>query len=153
MNEYVPRIESVSAERAVQPVRPVAAVAPVQPGAGAGQAATQGEANADSGEQARREHMASASDYARVQARIADILAELDTSSASPAEAHAHADAQMAALRPEPTVVIPLPPARIEVIEQAVAVARAMAEKAALTRAAQANVAVGTVDQMLAVSA
>ena len=43
-----------------------------------------------------------------------------------------------------------MPPASKEVIERAVDLARAMAQQAAITRSAQANVAQGTVDQLLA---
>ncbi|MGD9811684.1 MAG: hypothetical protein AB7U35_10195 [Sphingobium sp.] len=149
MNEFVPRIDSVTAERPAPVVRSIAAV---QPSNGRPDGAGQGDLGADSGEQARRDHMASVFDYARVQARIAKILAEIDTSSIG-LPAQQEADARIEALRPEPMVIIPLPPASLEAIENAVRVARAMVEKAALTRTAQANVELGTVNQMLAASA
>tara|TARA_R110000782_G_scaffold78276_5_gene155178 strand:- start:60161 stop:60610 length:450 start_codon:yes stop_codon:yes gene_type:complete len=146
MNEFVPRIETVPVERSVPAVRPVMAVESVQSGNGA----SQNGLGADTGEQARREHMASASDYARVQARIADILAHMDASAAEPEAALSNAETRLAMLRPDPTIVIPMPPASKEVIERAVDLARAMAQQAAITRSAQANVAQGTVDQLLA---
>jgi hypothetical protein len=153
MNDFVPRIESVSADRSVLPVRPVPAVAPIQPSSAAAQDAGQNGVGSDSGEQARREHMASASDYARVQARIADILADMSVSMAPPETARSNAATALSDLRPGPTVIIPLPPASKEAIEHAVQLARSMAQQAALTRTAQANVGPGTVDQLLSMSA
>lgn len=153
MSEFVHRIDSLTAERAIPAVRPVAAVAPVHQGSGLPAESSRGEAGADTGAEARREHMASAFDYARVQARIADILSELDAGGTPSADASSTAIRNIEALRPEPVVIIPMPPASREAIEHAVAVARAMAEKAALTRSAQANVALGAVNQMMAANA
>ena len=95
--------------------------------------------------------MASVADYARVQARIADILADVDLDRADPAAARASAADRLDALR-LPMVVIPLPPASVDAIERAVSLARDMAKQAALTRAAQANVQAGTIDQMFAIT-
>lgn len=152
MNDFVPRIESLPPDRSVPPVRPVPAVAAVQAGAASTQSGGSGQGNvgSDAGGQARREQMASAFDYARVQTRIANILAEMTASKAAPAVAHADADAKLQALRPDPTIIIPLPPASLDTIEHALQVARAMAQDANLTRAAQANVAVATVNQLMA---
>ncbi|MEZ5656689.1 MAG: hypothetical protein R3E04_12565 [Sphingobium sp.] len=147
----MPRIDAVSADRAIA-VRPVQPVAAVQAAAASGQSAAGGNANADGGEQARREHMASASDYARVHARIADILADVDA-----AKDHSAAALQINVDRLEvqrqPMIIIPMPPASVEQIERAVALAQDMAKNVALTRAAQANVPVGAVDQLMALSA
>lgn len=150
MNEFVTRIDAIAPERHVA-TRPAPVAPLVQPVASAANAASGSGVNADGGEQARREQMASASDYARVQARVADILADLAGSSEPPPAAQAQAEAYMEAMKPAPTVIIPMLPASVAVVEHAVQVARAMAQQAELTRAAQANVNVGTVDQLLSV--
>ncbi len=154
MNDFVPRIDAIAPDRAaavrVAPaapaVAPVAASAQTADGTGIG-------TGANGGEEARREHMASAADYARVQARIADILARISTSMADPHVAQAEAEASIEQLRPEPTVIIPMLPASKEAVERAIELARSMAEQAALTRSAQSHVKAGTVDQILAFSA
>lgn len=149
MNEFVPRVDAIAPER-VTATR-LAPVAPlVQPTSATANANNGSGVNADSGEQARREQMASAFDYARVQARVADILSDLAGSSQPPPEAQANAEAKIEALKPTPTIIIPMLPASVEVVERAIEVARAMAQQAELTRAAQAHVNVGTVDQVLA---
>lgn len=152
MNEFVPRIDTSVAER-TPPVRPQPVVAPVQPGAGvADGSGGQGNIARDGGDQARKEHMASAADYARMQARIATILADMNASLSAPETAQQDAQSRIEALRGEPMVIIPMLPASIDSIEQAVQVAKAMAQEAALTRAAQANVQQGTVDQLMALA-
>ena len=152
MNEYVPRIDTSVAER-TPPVRTVPPVAPVQPGAGlADDSGSQGSVARDGGEQARKEHMASAADYARMQARIADILADKSASLSTPESAREDAQSRIEALRGEPTVIVPMLPASVDTIERAIQVAKAMAQEAALTRAAQSNVGPGTVDQLMALA-
>lgn len=151
MNQFVPRIDGPTVDRSAPAVRVVPAVASIDPGQGRPDSAGGGNVGAGTDEQSRREQMASAFDYARVQARVADILSELATGGDTPpAEARAAAQAQVEALRPEPMVVIPMPPASVEAIERAIAVARAMASQVAMTRSAQANVATSTVAQILA---
>ncbi|MCH4150377.1 MAG: hypothetical protein LKF30_00280 [Sphingobium sp.] len=149
MNEFVPRIDAVAPERHIA-TRPAPAAPLVAPTAAAAHTAQDSGVQSDHGEQARREQMASAFDYARVQARVADILSDLAGSSQPPPEARVSAEGQLDALRPVPTVIIPMLPASVEVVERAVDVARAMAQQAELARAAQAHVNVGTVDQILA---
>lgn len=149
MNEFVSRVDAVAPER-VLATRPAPAAPLVQPASAAANTNNGSGVNADSGEQARREQMASAFDYARVQARVADILSDLSGSSQPPPQAEADAEAKIEALKPTPTVIIPMLPASVEVVERAIQVARAMAQQAELTRAAQANVNLGTVDQILA---
>ncbi len=150
MNDFAPRIDMMAADR-VSAARPAQALAPVLASAATGASANQSDVGSDGGEQARREHMASVADYARVQARIADILADVDLGRADPAAARASAADRLDALR-LPMVVIPLPPASVDAIERAVSLARDMAKQAALTRAAQANVQAGTIDQMFAIT-
>lgn len=148
MNEFAPRIEMTAVDR-IAPVRAVTAVAAVQPSSSPAGSAGGGGVDSDGGEQARREHMASASDYARVQARIADILADVDAARLDPMQAHSTAADRLDAMR-QPMIVVPLPPASIEVIEYAIEVARSMVEKAAMTRAAHSPIRAGTVDSLLA---
>lgn len=133
----------------ISPARAVTAIAAVQQPSSPAGSAGGADVDSDGGEQARREHMASASDYARVQARIADILADVDAAKPDPMQARATAADRLEALR-QPMIVIPMPPASIEVIERAVEVARSMIEKAAMARTAQSNVQPGTVDSLLA---
>lgn len=149
MNEFVARVDAVAPER-VLATRPAPAAPLVQPASAAANTNNGSGVNADSGQQARREQMASAFDYARVQARVADILSDLSGSSQPPPQAEADAEAKIEALKPTPTVIIPMLPASVEVVERAIQVARAMAQQAELTRAAQANINLGTVDQILA---
>lgn len=148
MNEFVPRIDAIAPERLVAS-RPAPAVPLVQPSASAANAPNGSGVNPDGGDQARREQMASAFDYARVQARVADILADITGSSEPPAQARSTAEAKLDALKPIPTVIIPMLPASVEVVEHAVEVARAVAQQAELARAAQAHVNRNTVDQIL----
>lgn len=152
MNEFVPRIDAIAPERIVA-TRPAPAVPLVQAAASAANASNGSGVNPDGGEGARREQMASAFDYARVQARVADILADIAGSSEPPAQARATAEAHLEALKPVPTVIIPMLPASVEVVERAVEVARAVAQQAELARAAQAHVSKGSVDQILLVHA
>ncbi len=133
----------------ISPARAVTAISAVQTPSSPAGSAGGADVDSDSGEQARREHMASASDYARVQARIADILADVTAAKTDPMQARATAADRLEALR-QPMIVIPMPPASVEVIERAVEVARSMIEQAALARAAQSNVQPGTVDSLLA---
>jgi len=148
MNDFAPRIEMTAVDR-ISPARAVTAISAVQTPSSPAGSAGGADVDSDSGEQARREHMASASDYARVQARIADILADVTAAKTDPMQARATAADRLEALR-QPMIVIPMPPASVEVIERAVEVARSMIEQAALARAAQSNVQPGTVDSLLA---
>ena len=148
MNEFVSRIDAIAPERIVA-VRPAPVVPLVQAGASAANSPHGSGVNPDNGGQARREQMASAFDYARVQARIDDILADMNGSSEPPAQAQAQAQAHIEALKPTPTIIIPMLPASVEVVEHAIEVAKSMAQQAELTRAAQGKVNIGTVDQML----
>lgn len=149
MNEFVPRIDALAADHAAA-MRPVPAVPVIQPPASARNFTGGDDLGSNHGKQARREHMASAVDYARVQARVADILANLANSAQPSAAAQSDANMQLQSLLPQPVVIVPLPPVTLEAIERAVEVARAMADQAALTRVAQANVGAGLVDQILA---
>ncbi len=151
MYEFSPRPDAVAADRS-PPVRIVPAVTAVQPSGGTAGSAGDAGVGGDGGGEARREHMASAADYARVQARIAEILSQMNES-AGPVFAKVMANAEIEAMLPRSTVIIPIPPASTEAIERALKLARDMANQAELTRAAQANVDSGTVAQILAPAA
>ncbi|WP_184079193.1 hypothetical protein [Sphingobium subterraneum] len=143
----MPRIDSIAPDRGA--VRTVAPVVSVQAGGASAQSGQDLDTEARN-EQARQEHMASASDYAKVQARVADILSRLNADKVPSAESVERADAQIGSMIPPPVVVVPLFPASREMIEHALAVAHDIAEQAMLAQAAQANVNVGTVEQVLA---
>lgn len=153
MVDFVPRIDSAVADSmaATRVVPAVTAVPPVGAVAGSGSDAG---VNANSGETARRQQMASAADYARVQVRIAQILANMGRGGAlSSTRSQVQADTDIEAMLPRSTVIIPLPPTTTESIERAVKLARDMVRQAELTRGAQANIAPGVVDQLFTRSA
>jgi len=151
MHEFAPRTDAIATDRS-PPVRIVPAVAAVQPSGRAAGAADDAGVGGDRGGEARREHMASAADYARVQARIAEILSKM-TESSGPSLARLKADDEIEAMLPRTNIIIPMPPASTEAIERALRLARDMASQAELTRAAQANVDSGTVAQIMASAA
>lgn len=150
MSEFASRIEAIAADRAA-PVRAMPAVTGPERAAGGSTSGDGGGAEHD--EQARRDHMASASDYARVQARIADILADVDATTSEPVAARDEAANRLEALKALPVVIVPMPPACVEQIERAVALVRDMAEKASLARSAQAKVQPGTVAWLMKAAA
>lgn len=125
-----------------EPTGAVRAVAPVVPAISGPGAAAPMHSDSETGGQPGHEQAASAADYARANARIADIFADLDAGGG--ADAISGAQAGVDALLPQPVVIIPLPPASADMVQRAIAVAQDMAAKAALTRSAQANVNPGT---------
>lgn len=130
--------------RAVGQVPPVKAV-----GEAAAQSASDGGASTNSGNSDHHDQAASAADYARANAQIASIYANFSSVKGAPASLETAYD-QLVGLMPAPTVVIPMPPASLDMIEQAIELAKDLAARAALARAAHANVNPGTVDQILA---
>ncbi len=159
MNDYFSRGEIPPIDRV--PVRPVVAVPAVQPAAQAGtdldpalrQARAQLKEGSGEGadlSSTSEEQLASAAEYARVHARIADIIADLRSGRPGQNEATAQANEQaITSLLPSPIVIIPLPPASRDMVEHAVRVAKDMADQAAYAHAAQAHLKMGTVDQIL----
>lgn len=133
MTDLVPRIDSAAmADRNVA-VRAVQAIPPVQAMGGAETGSTGDEGlGAETGTEARRQFMASMADYARVQARISQILDDMNGEVQQ-------AVTDMNAMAAVPKVVVPLPPARMDMLELAEHLARSMARHAQMTRAAQAN--------------
>lgn len=93
------------------------------------------------------EEIASAADYAKVHARIADILADI-RSEARPQSVDS-AEVEIQSMLPAPIILVPLPPASKEVMESTVLLAKRIAEQASYAQAAQAHLKRGTVDQIL----
>jgi len=96
---------------------------------------------------AAEESIASSAEYAKVHARIADILGDL-RSQGGTATVQGAAD-EIQSMLPAPQVLVPLPPASKEAVESTIRIAKRIAEQAAYAHAAQANVRRGAVDQIL----
>lgn len=94
------------------------------------------------------EEIASAADYAKVHARIADILADI-RSEVRPQSVEG-AQMEIQSMLPAPIILVPLPPASKETMESTVLLAKRIAEQASYAQAAQAHLKRGTVDQILA---
>jgi hypothetical protein len=84
---------------------------------------------------------AAAADYARIRADIADVLANIAPSHDASRATVEKADDALMALMPQPVIVLPLPPTDPHIVAFVAQVAQSLAEKAAQTRAAQANAA------------
>jgi hypothetical protein len=160
MNEYQSRSEIAPVDRVMRTTPVVSSVpATAQVGADTAAAAVSQAStaslpvgNAVDLAAGSEEQLASAAEYARVHASIADILAGMR---AGPSTNTPTADAESAitALLPQPVIIIPLPPASKEMVERAEMLAKAMADLAVQTRAAQAHLKPGTVDQILSTAA
>ncbi|MFC4592956.1 hypothetical protein [Sphingobium tyrosinilyticum] len=147
MNEYVSRSDLTQGDRAkarapsaVPAVQPVTAQQGVDPHAGKPH---EGEIGADLSE----DDLASAAEYAKVHAKVADILADLRSAASAPTIEGAEAELQ--SLLPAPIILVPLPPASREAVESAVMLGKRIAEQASYAHAAQAHLKRGTVDQLL----
>jgi hypothetical protein len=147
MNEYLSRGDLTQVDRvttrspsAVPVVQPVSA----QQGAHSQDGRAQGRGSSS---QLSEDDLAGVAEYAKVQTRVADILAELRSAvSASTVEG---AEAEIQSMLPAPLILVPLPPASREVVESAVALGKRIAEQASYAHAAQAHLRRGTVDQIL----
>lgn len=146
MNEYVSRSELTQVDRvsprvpsAVPAVQPVTAQQGVDPHAGKTH-------DWGSGAGLSEDDLASAAEYAKVHAKVADILADLRAASAPAIE---DAEAEIQSLLPAPIILVPLPPASKEAVESAVTLGKRIAEQASYAHAAQAHLRRGTVDQLL----
>ncbi|MFY9351959.1 MAG: hypothetical protein WBL20_03805 [Sphingobium sp.] len=148
MDNVVSRAELTPVDRSV--VRAPSSAAAVQPVAAsrANDALTRdGRRGAEPPQQPdAAQELASVAEYVEVHARIAEILADL---SAGRADVQGAADA-VDALIPRPIVIVPLPPASKEAVEHAAAVAKRIVERAAYAHGAQAHLARGTVEQIVA---
>lgn len=156
MNDHFSRSEIAPIDRT--PVRPVAAVQPTARAGGdlgpalrRAPAQIEGAAGAGGGlSSGSEEQLASAAEYARVHARIADIIADLRSGKAGQSENAVQAsEAAITAMLPSPIVIIPLPPASRDMVEHAVRVAKDVADQAAYAHAAQAHLKTGAVDQIV----
>lgn len=128
----------------------IPAVQPVSPQQGSeryGGASGEGAA----GNAVAEEDLASAAEYAKVHARVADILADLRSSASSTSVDGAEAEVQ--SMLPAPIILVPLPPASKEAVESAVELGKRIAEQASYAHAAQAHLKRGTVDQILSTAA
>lgn len=152
MNEYFSRSEVSPIDR-VAPRAPVAVPA-VQPVATAGRPADRDGPPVPARTMPAAETLAKAQDevagaaeYARVHARIADILADLR--SGSSALTVDDAAGAISAMLPSPIIVVPLPPASKEAVENAARLAKRIAEQTHFALGAQAHARRGAVDQLL----
>ncbi|WP_070157844.1 hypothetical protein [Sphingobium phenoxybenzoativorans] len=161
MNEYQSRSEIAPVDRVTRKVAAVPSVPAVTQVNADTQAAAVSQApvtpapadNAVNLAAGSEEQLASAAEYARVHASIADILAGLRAGQSSNTQSNAEAESAITALLPQPVIIVPLPPASKEMVERAVMLAKAMADQAQVTRSAQAHLKPGTVDQILATAA
>lgn len=134
-------IDPISVER-IAPVRALAASAAVR--------AQDGEPlkQADTQSSTRIEN-AGVLDYARANARITEILASIGASTSSASSLSNSQNALESLLR-TPTVIIPMPPASVDMVQQAVYLAKRLAQQADLALRAQANVTPAMADQFVA---
>jgi hypothetical protein len=154
MNEYLSRRDIVPVDRLSRPAAVLSnAQASTRFGAEAQVTPQGGSVVATSGAdlaEGSEAQLASAAEYARVHARIADILANLRAG--APKASTADSEAEIVSLLPEPVIIVPLPPASREMVEYAEMLAREMASRAVVARSAQAHIQSGTADQVLAAS-
>lgn len=157
MNDYFSRSELPPVDRtAVRATAPVQAVQPVS--ASSDTAASSREARRDERAEAASVDVAhldgeaaSAAEYAEVHARIADILADLHSQTGTMDVAEAAAAVQV--MMPVPIVLVPMPPASREAVEQAAVLARRIVEQASYAHAAHAAIPRGAVEQVVASAA
>lgn len=152
MNDYFSRREVSHVDRGSVRASPaVPAVAPVSAGAG-----TRGQDSFGNRQRiapveidlaALDEDAAGAAEYAKVHARIADILADLRADNADTSVESAAGAIQ--SMLPAPIIIVPLPPASKEAVEQAVRLAKRIAAQGDHARMAQAHLKRGTVDHIL----
>lgn len=151
MNEYLSRNDLSQVDRVIpRAAGAVSAVQPVSPQQGAeqrGGASREGAVASALSE----DDLASAAEYAKVHAKVADILAELRSSASTTSVDGAEAAIQ--STLPAPLILVPLPPASKEAVESAVELGKRIAEQASYAHAAQAHVKRGTVDQILSTQA
>ncbi|HJT41695.1 MAG TPA: hypothetical protein VJ762_15305 [Sphingobium sp.] len=148
MNEYLSRNELTQVDRVAARKPSVSAVQPVSAQQSSLQTADSHAGKpqeADVGSSLAEDDLAGAAEYAKVHARVADILADL-RSSASSVEG---AEAAIQSLLPTPIILVPLPPASKEAVESAVGLGKRIAEQASYAHGAQAHLRRGTVGQVL----
>ncbi|MFT3964463.1 MAG: hypothetical protein QM690_01090 [Sphingobium sp.] len=133
--------ERVSAVRAIAPLgQPVSRT-------DAWTAPPQGDAPASSGDETARAR----ADYARINRDIADVLDSVGAQRPGrPPATAAEAESALLSLLPQPTAILPLPPADEDMVAFVAQVAQAIARQAAQTRAALSGVAPAVVDAVIA---
>ncbi len=146
MSDYASRNEGMPIERtgvrptAVQPVSALAKAADKVTRAG------QVPPVAEQDVAAIDDNVAGAAEYAKVHARITMILADMRSDTPPSVDAASQA---VQSMLPERSVIVPLPPASKEAVEQAASLARRLVQQSFYAHAAQAHVKRGTVDQLL----
>ncbi len=155
MNEYSHRNSPVAPVASVTDrVSAIARIAPVEPTTAQADASqdhvrlprTAPVATSDvvhEGDEQARAH----ADYAKVHEEIATILSGLDTQPArNNPEAIGKAEYEMAQLMPQPSIVLPLPPASEAMVAFINQVRQSILTQSARTRAAMSNVSAATVE-------
>lgn len=152
MNEYFSRSERSQAGRATTGSRlAVPAVQPISTQQRGRQNAGSHDGKPHDGESSPsffEDDLAGAAEYARVYARVVDILAELR--SAATVE---EAEAEIQSMVPLPMILAPVPPTFREVMESAVTLGKRIAGQARYAYAAQAHLRRVAVDQLLSIAA
>ncbi len=153
MNEYLSKSEISSVDRVGARTNSVSAVAAAQSvtvkprGTGNGDVRAQAGPTVEGDRTGPDEDIASAAEYARVHAQIADILAHMRADADVSAESAA---SDIQSMMPVPVIIVPLPPASKEAVESAAHLARKIADQARYAHGAQAaQLRRGTVDQIL----
>lgn len=148
MNDYVSRTELPPVDRAVSrapaPVQTVQSVAASRSAQTAVRDSIQQPATAQADTVTIDDDLASVAEYVEVHARIADILADLQSGVGSVDDAAGAIQAMI----PRPMVLVPLPPASKEAVEHAAVLAKRIVERASYSHAAHAQVSRGTVEQV-----
>lgn len=145
MNEYQSRSDIAPVDRIARVSVPATGVHSAGQ-ANVAEAKPQAGADLASGSE---DQLASAAEYVRVRAKIANILANMRDSS-SPSLDVVAGGAAVAALLPPPIIIVPLPPASKEMLARAESLAKEMVSRSTLSLVAQAHIKPGTVDQILA---
>src|SRR3546814_4698949 len=86
---------------------------------------------------------------AEAQAKVAALLAELHAVRDAAAFDADAVETQISALLPRPTVIVPLPPANRDAVQQAIEIAERIRASAAVAFSAQANVHSGFAEGLL----
>lgn len=148
MNDYVTRTELPPVDRAVSrapsPVQTVQSVAASRSAQASVRDTAQQAVAAQKDQVVVDDDLASVAEYVEVHARIADILADLQSGSGSVDDAAGAIQAMI----PRPMVLVPLTPASKEAVEHAAVLAKRIVERASYSHAAHAHVSRGTVEQV-----
>lgn len=148
MNDYVTRTELPPVDRTVSrapsPVQTVQSVAASRSAQPSVRENAQQAAAAQKDQIVVDDDLASVAEYVEVHARIADILADLQSGAGSVDDAAGAIEAMI----PRPMVLVPLPPASKEAVEHAAVLAKRIVERASYSHAAHAQISRSTVEQV-----